>query len=225
MLLSHKYKFLYVHIAKTGGTSMRAALNRLRWQDPIYYLMWPCHKLSSLTGHTIGTKLPRHAGVICAKEMLPNDFFNALFKFAFVRNPWDLQVSSFHHVQRERPHMLNGITDFNEFLKYKFDPEWPYLYHIDIASMPQTDYLLDLHGNIIVDFVGRFERLHDDSEHIKQRLGLAKLKLPHKRQATDRKKDYRTYYSDESIESVAKHFEQDIRLLNYSFDPQESADE
>ena len=219
MLLSHRYNFLYVHIAKTGGTSMRTALNKLRWRDPMYYVMFPCHKLSSFTGHTIATKLPRHAGVIAAKEMLPEDLFNKLFKFAFVRNPWDLQVSSFHHVQRERPQMLNGITDFNEFLKYKFDPERPFLYHIDIASKLQTDHLIDLHGNIIVDYIGRYEKLLDEFEVIKQKLNMPKLKLPHKRRATERQKDYRSYYSDESVEAVAKHFEQDIRLLDYSFVP------
>ena len=180
MLLSHRYKFLYVHIAKTGGSSLRAALNHLRWRDPMYYLMFPCHKLSGFTGHTIATKLPRHAGVIAAKEMLPEDFFKSLFKFAFVRNPWDLQVSSFHHVQRERPKMLNGISDFNEFLKYKFDPVRPFIYHIDIASKPQTDQLIDLHGNVIVDFVGRYERLREDFTHVLQKIGLPDLKLPHK---------------------------------------------
>ena len=218
MLLCHRYNFLYVHIAKTGGTSMRAALNSLRWRDPMYYLMFPCHKLSSLTGHTIATKLPRHAGIIAAKEMLPEAFFDQLFKFAIVRNPWDLQVSSFHHVQRERPHMLQGITDFNEFLKYKFDPQRPFLYHIDIASKQQTDHLVDLHGNIVVDFMGRYENLLNDFETIKQRIGVPKLKLPHKRKATERTKDYRSYYNNQSVDAVAKHFEQDIRLLNYHFE-------
>jgi len=46
MLLVHRYRFLFVHIAKTGGASVRAALNPLRWRDPLYYLSWPCHRLS-----------------------------------------------------------------------------------------------------------------------------------------------------------------------------------
>lgn len=218
MLLNHKYNFLYVHIAKTGGTSIRAVLNKLRWRDPMYYLMFPCHKISNMVGHTTATKFPRHSGVIAAKEMLPDAFFNKLYKFAFVRNPWDLQVSSYHHIQREKPELLEGIKDFNEFIQYKFDPARPFIFHFDIATKLQTDHLIDLEGNIIVDFIGRYESLHDSFSTVIKQIGLKESAIPHKRKASDRKKDYRDYYNDASIEAVAKHYERDIRLLNYQFE-------
>lgn len=218
MLLSHRYNFLYVHIAKTGGTSMRAALNSLRWHDPMYYLMFPCHKISNLCGHRTASKLPRHAGVIAAKEMLPTPIFNQLFKFAFVRNPWDLQVSSYYHIQREMPCLLKGITNFSDFIHYKLNPDCPYAFHFEISTKRQTDQLIDLDGNIIVDFIGRYETLADDVGHVQQKLNLKKLTMPHKRKATGRKPDYRSYYTDELAQIVAEHFAQDIRLLNYQFD-------
>ena len=218
MLLNHRYKFLYIHIAKTGGTSVRSVLNKLRWHDPMYYLMFPCHKLSNFSGHTTATKFPRHSGVIAAKEMLPDNFFKQLYKFGFVRNPWDLQVSSYHHIQREKPHQLKGIKNFSEFIKYKFDPSRPYIFHFDIATKLQSDHLVDLEGNIIVHFIGRYETLKDDFNTIGKQLGLKNNGLPHKRKATDRKKDYRSYYDDESIETVAKHYKKDIELLNYQFE-------
>ena len=67
MLLSHRYNFLFVHIAKTGGTSVRDALDRLRWQDPKYYPMWLCSRLSALFNHELACKLPRHAKAIAAQ--------------------------------------------------------------------------------------------------------------------------------------------------------------
>lgn len=219
MLLSHRYKFLFVHIAKTGGTSVRAALNPLRWRDPMYYLAFPCHRLSHLTGHRLGTKFPRHSRIIAAKEMLPAEYFASLFKFAFVRNPWDLQVSSFHHIRRERPQVMQGIDDFNDFLRWKFDPERPYQYHIDTSIQLQSDYLVDLHGQVLVDFIGRYESLHDDFDEACQRIGVRHIELPHKRKATDRKKDFRSYYTDDTAELVAQHFGRDIDILGYRFDP------
>lgn len=216
MLLSHKYNFLFVHIAKTGGTSVRAALNSLRWKDPMYYLMWPAHKISGLTGHKLGMKFPRHSHIIAAKEMLPEEFFNQLYKFAFVRNPWDLQVSSFHHIQRERPQFMNGITDFNEFMRWKFNPERPYQYHIDTSLSLQSDYLVDLHGNSQMDFIGRYERIEEDFKAVCDYIGVS-MSLPHKRKGK-RGKDYREYFADDTAEMVAKHFAKDIAMLAYNYD-------
>lgn len=219
MLLSPKYRFLFIHIAKTGGTSVRAALEGLRWRDPWYYPMFLCSRLSHLSGHRIATKLPRHAKVIAAKELLPKTYFDGLFKFAFVRNPWDLQVSSFHHIRRERPHHLGGNTTFEDFLRWKLDPERPYQYHLDTSITPQSDYLIDLHGEILVDFIGRYERLHEDFASACARIGIRPPALPHARQAKDRKQDYRSYYTDATAELIATRFARDIALLEYRFDP------
>ncbi|TCT19596.1 sulfotransferase family 2 domain-containing protein [Thiobaca trueperi] len=220
MLLSPKYRFLFVHIAKTGGTSVRAALERLRWRDPWYYPMFLCSRLSHLSGHRIATKLPRHAKVIAAQELLPKDYFDSLFKFAFVRNPWDLQVSSFHHIRRERPHYLGGHETFDAFLRWKLDPERPYQYHLDTSITLQSDYLIDLHGRVLVDFIGRYERLHEDFATACDRIGIAPPALPHARAAKDRKRDYRGYYNDETAGLIARHFARDIEMLGYQFDPE-----
>jgi hypothetical protein len=219
MLLSLKHRFLFVHIAKTGGTSVRGALQGLRWRDPWYWPGFLCSRLSHLSGHRIGTKLPRHAKIVAAKEVLPREFFDQLFKFAFVRNPWDLQVSSFHHIRRERPRYLGGHRDFEGFLRWKLDPDRPYQYHLDTSIELQSDYLIDLHGEIVVDFIGRYERLQTDFAEACRRIGIPQPALPHERRATDRKKDYRSYYSDGTAELVAEHFRKDIDLLGYDFDP------
>lgn len=218
MLLSPKYHFLFVHIAKTGGTSVRTALEGMRWRDPWYYPMFLCSRLSHLSGHRIATKLPRHAKVIAAMELLPRDYFDALFKFAFVRNPWDLQVSSFHHIRRERPHYLGGHETFADFLRWKLDPARPYQYHLDISITLQSDYLIDLRGRVVVDFIGRYERLQEDFALVCDRLGIRPPVLPHARKARDRQQDYRRYYTADTAELVASHFARDIHLLDYRFD-------
>ncbi|MCP4693026.1 MAG: sulfotransferase family protein, partial [Desulfobacterales bacterium] len=154
MLLSPGHNFLFVHIAKTGGTSIRAALRRYKWTDPYRAPLFFCSRLSGLTGHRLACKLPRHAKAIAAFEMLPREVYDKLFKFAFVRNPWDLQVSSYHHIHRERPHLMEGVEDFKSFLLWKFNPERPHQFHIDTSIQLQSDYVKDLHGNVIVDFIG-----------------------------------------------------------------------
>ena len=218
MLLSLKYNFLFVHIAKTGGTSIRASLNGLRWRDPVYPLQFLCSRLSHLTGHRIASKLPRHSKIIAAKEMLPAQLFDKLFKFAFVRNPWDLQVSSYHHIRREVPEIMESIEGFPQFIRWKLDPERPYQYHVDTSIELQCDYLVDLRGKVIVDFVGRYERLQEDFDEACRRIGIPPRKLPEKRKAKDRGA-YREYYDDETAEMVARHFRRDIEEFGYRFDP------
>ncbi|MCG7919901.1 MAG: sulfotransferase family protein [Candidatus Thiodiazotropha lotti] len=218
MLLSIKYNFLFVHIAKTGGTSVRSALQPLRWRDPWYYPMFLCSRFSHLSGHRIGTKFPRHSRIVAAKELLPEDFFNNLFKFAIVRNPWDLQVSSYHHIRRERPHLISHIEDFDHFIRWKLDPERPYQYHVDTSIQSQLDYLIDLQGKILVDFIGHYENLAEDFKTITTQLKLDDISLPHKRRAKDRSKDYREYYTDDLAELVGNHFKRDIEAFGYHFD-------
>ncbi|MGB5201246.1 MAG: sulfotransferase family 2 domain-containing protein [Sedimenticolaceae bacterium] len=223
MLLSLKHNFLFVHIAKTGGTSVRDALQPLRYRDPYYSLQWLCSRLSGMTSHRLGIKFPRHAKVIAAKEMLPQELFERLFKFAFVRNPWDLQVSSFHHIRRERPHLMAHIETFDQFLRWKLDPARAYQYQVDTSIELQSDYVVDLHGQLLVDFLGHYETLPEDFAEACRRIGIVQPALPHRRQANDRGQDYRGYYSDDLAALVAQHFEPDIRRFGYRFDPPPAA--
>jgi len=217
MQLSNRYKFLFVHIPKTGGTSMRSALRRLQWRDPLFWPQWLCARVDHATGHRIAAKLPRHAPAVTAKEMLPASVFEELFKFAFVRNPWDLQVSSWHHLRRERPQLLKGIHSFDAFMRYKLDPARPGQFHLDTSIRLQRDDVVDLRGEVILDFIGRYERLASDYETIGQRLGVKLPALPSKRRARDRE-DYRSYYSDDLAERVGSAFAADIETFGYRFD-------
>lgn len=218
MLLSLKYRFLFVHIAKTGGTSVRDSLWRYRWTDPYRIPQFICSKISGLTGHRIGAKFPRHAKAIAALEMLPLDLYQQLFKFAFVRNPWDLQVSSYHHIRRERPDLMTDIPDFATFLGWKFAPERPPQYHADMSTVVQRDYLVDLHGRLIVDYIGRYEYLSEDFQTACSKIGIQAPPLGHSRRATDRGKDYRSYFDDASAELIARHYRADCEQFGYRFD-------
>lgn len=220
MLISHTRGFLFVHIAKTGGTSVRAALRKYRWSGRYAPALLVTSLISQATRprHRLGMKFPRHAKVIAAREMLPDEIFDGLFKFVFVRNPWDLQVSSWHHINREKPHVLEGVDTFEQFLRLKFDPERPRDYMLDVSRELQSDYLVDLHGNTIVDYIGHYERLQDDFDAICDRIGIARQRLPHQRRAVDRD-DYRQYYDDTTAALVAEHYAPDIERLGYAFDP------
>lgn len=218
VLYSPRFKFLFVHIPKTGGTSLRAALKPLLYRDPLYYLMWFPQRLSNWTGHRTVTKFPRHAKIVAAREMLPQEVFAGLFKFSVVRNPWDMQVSSFHHLHKEHPGLVRGLTDFNAFVRHKLDPGRAPSALLDISGTPQMDYLQGLHGDLLVDEVIYFENLEAGYRRIAGKIGLKHPPvLPHRRKGR-RQPDYRDYYAPETVELVAERYRKDIAAFGYAFD-------
>ena len=225
MLLSRKHQFLFVHVAKTGGSSIRASLAKLRRRDPAFVPSLVCDQLSRLTKHTIGAKLPRHAPAVAAHESLPLSLFDSLFKFAFVRNPWDRLVSAYCHFERERTDILQAqkIHSFNTFVQWITTDGLTYrgprhtLVHA--FARPQHQHFIDLQGNHLLDFVGRYERLSQDFEIVKSFIDASEVSLPHRRRST-RNDDYRRHYCDISADHVARFYEQDIELFGYRFDLQ-----
>ncbi|MCS4503029.1 sulfotransferase family protein [Arhodomonas aquaeolei] len=218
MLISYRHRFLFVHIAKTGGTSIRTALRPYRWGWPYTPVLAAASLISQMTRpkHALGIKFPRHAKAIAAYEMLPRELYEGLFKFAVVRNPWDLQVSSFHHLRREHPQRTAHLDTFETFIRAKLDPERAYDYLLDISQERQWEYVCDFNGRQIVDFVARYERLSEDFAHVCERIGIEAPALPHRRRAGDRG-TYQDYYTPETRALVARHYAEDIERFGYRF--------
>jgi len=83
------------------------------------------------------------------------------------------------------------------------------------TSKFQSVYLLDEDGKPLVDFIGRFENLQDDYLRLQELLNL-KLTLPHVNATSHR--DYRTYFTDESADTVRKIWKSDFKSLGYPLD-------
>ena len=78
----------------------------------------------------------------------------------------------------------------------------------------QLDFVTDADGNLMVDFVGRYETLADDYSIVKNRLGLAH-NLP--RANASAHASYRDYYTAETRDIVASRFARDVRYFGYQF--------
>ncbi|MCA9215875.1 MAG: sulfotransferase family 2 domain-containing protein [Planctomycetales bacterium] len=227
MLLSNRKNFLFVHIAKTGGSSIRSALSRSRWQEPYYIPQMICNRISHITGHKLGVKLPRHAPVVTAQHMLKGPHFDGLFKFAFVRNPWDRLVSAYCHFQREQKsllaeHRIRAMPDFTDWiLGDNIDYCGEAGEFIRSIRRLQVDHLIDLDHNIVVNYIGRYERLSEDFRQLCERLDVPHVELPHKRNSK-RSAGYREQYDAQSRDRVAAFYRRDIETLGYRFGEPES---
>lgn len=220
MLISQRYKFLFVHIPKTGGSSVRAVLTPFaRFRDRVAY-EWPSrfiiNRMSRMpftekNGRALVTGLDKHARLSEAIDVLGPETIDGLWSFGFVRNPWDLQVSRYYYICRAKDHQLHSLaTDmrFTEFLQ------------ATLKERPtnQVDFLLGPSGEVAVDFVGRYESLEEDFRRVVDRLGLPQVELPYINRSVNRPDLYPREYDAAARELVAERFEDDIDAFGYRFD-------
>jgi len=211
MLMSKDKKFLFVHIQKTGGSSITRALEA---------------KISDLQNFR-----GMHDHASWARSHLVEEWPN-LYKVAFVRNPWDRLVSWYTMIAQQ----ATSLSWYQRLWKKDYNRLWQYvhsnsnsfeefLYHCtdtidDIDGKKsfvysQADYITDEHGELIVDFVGRFENIQHDAHAVFSKLGMGHLNLPHINRSNH--DSYQKYYNDQTRRLVAERFAKDIDMFGYEF--------
>lgn len=196
MVISEHYKFLFVHIGKTGGRSLSTALEEA---DPL------AKNIRELN-HGTFLEIRSHIG----KEK-----WNSFFKFSFVRNPYDRTVSLYEFLKQYKS---GQAPCYSAYKNYSFDM---FLEHIEHETFPERMHFEPQHkfiaesGKIQVDFVGRYENINKDCERVFDLLKLEKRPLPHIYK-TDRK-HYRSYYSKHAKAQIEKIFGEDLKLFQYEF--------
>ena len=212
-MIDHRHRYVFVHIPKTAGTSLKRRLAGYdldkRWQpDPAQIQ----HLYSHLTGAQLQAELEAVAGVDAA----------AYFRFTFVRNPWDRVLSAFLYLSagggnqvRELPRVAAVKPfkgDFRRFVGEGLAPLQAEVPHL----LPQHLWSHDGLSRPL-DFIGRFERLEADYAEIARRLGLdPTAPLPHLR--ASRRRPYPEYYDADSRAVVAQVYARDIALYGYRFE-------
>jgi hypothetical protein len=212
MLLSYKPAFLFIHIDKAAGSSIQLALKD--YASPrtnrrvLRRLVW----LGSLNrlGLYRSIEFPEHVSAKTVRSCLPSEIYAEMFKFAFVRNPWDRLVSRYSYLLKNekhpRHHLVKAMKGFDEYVRWEIGRG---------SRTFQYPFVADSAGKLIVDFVGYFERLNEDFTKICGRLGVA-AELPRANASSHR--DYRTFYTPELRDLVGREFQRDVQLFGYTFD-------
>ena len=208
---TEKKPFIFVHIPKTGGTSVEEAL---------------CHEV-------FGTGLECLSDEVADKHILPSlgetkqhwkyrdyvkKFGQSLvedhFSFAFVRNPWDLVVSEISYF---RKHELKAFHPTN------WDIAIHQICEADIGIWghdfkPQVSYLCNDEGQEKVDFIGRFDRLSQDYERVCELLGFQNNSLPFLNKSRGGKSHYSEFFSKQTRRLVEQRFASDIARFGFEFE-------
>ncbi|EAK9939714.1 alpha-2,3-sialyltransferase [Campylobacter lari] len=194
-----KYKCIFIHVPKVAGSSMeRVIFETNKW----------------LVSH------------VKAKDYIKfdKDKFESYFSFGFVRNPYDRVVSAYHYLRggggnltdetwaKENIYKYNSFEDF--VLNLQNDNE-----RIKILSwihfIPQYQFLCDDNKKILVNFVGRFEKLDKDFKKILNILN-RKDKLIHVNKS--RHRNYKDYYNVKTYEIIRKIYKNDFDIFDYDIE-------
>lgn len=208
MVISDSKNFLFVHVQKAAGSSIR----RLLEPHAVRPARTPWNKVASRLGLQRDYRrayFSGHAPLRRAEALMPADRFDEIFKFAFVRNPWDRLVSwhsyVLQHPEHRRHRRIAGLGGFEAYVEYEIRRD----------KISQLAMLSDSKGRLRVDFVGRFETLHEDFEKIRERLGIEGRLVPFN---VSRHESYQSYYDPRTRERVARHWAAEIEAFGYEFD-------
>lgn len=206
-----KYKLIFLHFVKTGGSSIEN-----------YFGKGDGYAETMLTLTSGQKKLVREQHHFSSKQYIQTngkDVWDDCYKFSFVRNPWDWFVSHFFHdikqykvnerLGRPQKYRRSFIvdecnSDFKTYVKKGMQrPDW-----FKFPSMKEYSK-----G---VDFIGRFESLQSDFDHVCRQIGAPVKQLAHLKKP-DPRGHYSSFYDKESKEHVYNLMKNDIEYFEYEF--------
>lgn len=157
----------------------------------------------------------------------------SVFRFGFVRNPWDWYVSLFHFVDERfrdgRDLKSMAVKKWHQALlgiprgRAGFEAALRFSVEHDSLQTRHEMTLCDSHGALLCE-VGRFENIRGELERLlvkatgsplPRKLANAIKRSPKMHSSTH--DHYRTYYTDEMRELVSKADASYIRQFGYSF--------
>ncbi|MFM7205911.1 MAG: sulfotransferase family 2 domain-containing protein [Planctomycetaceae bacterium] len=216
MLISHHHRFAFIHVPKTGGSSVARAL----WSFADHPEDHWANRCLAAIGIRVNNYAPMrmrkfrpHTSAAVLRRTLPAGMFESMFTFAFVRNPWDLLVSYFHFLRDAEGHsshvhhrrgLAARLPDFEAYVRYE----------IRRGKISQTRMVADNRGRVLVEYLGRYESLADDFAHACRRIGIEAVLG---RANVSVRGDYRDYYTDRLAALVRDAYAEDVERFGYEF--------
>jgi hypothetical protein len=193
IMISHDYRFIFVHAGRTGGSSFERITGVEITND-------------ERTKDLGNTDFPeKHTDFQYYRTNYPMEFLS-YFKFTIVRNPFERLFSAWTwqtQVVKNIP-----VQTLKEFIESR-PSSHTYAEKFKLEGLSIQDSILQF------DYIGRFEDLTNTYEYLCKRLNIRNVVLPHTNKTSSG--IYQNYYDKKTIELVKKKYKLDIELFNYDF--------
>lgn len=208
MLISDSHQFIFIHVRKAAGTTLRKLLEPLSL--PFRHSRWQRFKSHARLVRDYQRYAFRpHEPLQTAQRVMPRQIFESYFKFAFVRNPWERLVSEYQYILQNPDHhrhqRVSRLENFETYIHYQARRHDAHQYR----------QLSLLEGEPGLDFTGRVESFTHDWAVLCDQLGI-EADLPEKHNQGP-VVDYRDMYTERTRELVRRLWQRDIELFEYDF--------
>lgn len=209
MIVSHRHRFIFAAVPKTGTHAVRQALREHLGEEDAEQVglfvnkRFPWPELAAIQHG--------HLSLRQVRSYLGEEAFADYFKFAFVRNPFDRFVSYCAFMLRGGDAFQRQPRDVMYHFLFREPPEQHILFQ------PQAALLADEDGRtLLTDMIGRVEDMQGSYDAVCARIGIPARPLD--RVNGTRHADYRRYYDRPLIDAVAARYARDLELFGYGFE-------
>jgi hypothetical protein len=225
MIISHKYRYIYIQNRKVGGSSVQAYLSSISGKDDIVtsptgdpkdskniYGIW-----NPLPDYLYGTGLKQimnemlnrqkyqpHMPGTLVRSRVSKKIWDQYFKFCIERNPWEKTLSHFY-MKSKRPDRKHWTLD--EYLKGK-------------TLCSDFNRYTDKKGDLLVDKVILYEDLENNLNEAFERLGIpyeGMLGFNINSNFREDRRHYREVFTPEQRRIVERVYHNEIQMFGYTY--------
>ncbi|GFE51247.1 hypothetical protein So717_30000 [Roseobacter cerasinus] len=214
MIISPGRRYIFVHIPKTGGTSLATALEARAMKEDILIGDTPKarRRKARLAHLNARGRLWKHATLADIDGVLTPEDIGAMFTFTLIRNPWDRVVSYYHWLKVQSfDHPAVALARDYDFKRFLQEP----VVQQSLQASPARSYMQDIEGVERCNLYIRLEAFERDAAPLWDHLGFT-LSLPHVNRS-ERPPQYAKAYDAQSRDLVARLCAEDIARFGYVF--------
>lgn len=201
--------FWFVDIPRTSSSSIRSELGAR---------FGKAHGKKNVIEKEYSTPqiFPDHIPAKRMRSVLGRSIWDEIFTFTFVRNPFDRIYSMYNYRRKVAPRLKYSFRDYVLALRTA-DPDTPFFKYQGFRY-GASDYLLGDDGEIIVDFVGKYENRVNDLNAVASLLKLNDFGKNFIQKASPQNRHYSEFYDSEMKEIIYELYAKDMALFDYEFE-------